>query len=137
MYGTVLCYAAAVRARMGDYANAARDLAEGVERTHKDGNRPLFYVGIWSGIEILGGLARHAETAVFEGIASAVPTDYRDAPGFASIHDAIARARAALGPEPYDAALATGAAMSFDEAVEHVVHTLDELVNDTEVNGLN
>jgi tetratricopeptide (TPR) repeat protein len=135
MHGATLNFAAAVRARTGELVRAVADLREGLERSHLHGTPTLFYMGVWVGIEVLVALDRGVEVAVFDGIASNVDRGlapgYRTAPGWSYQIEAVARARANLGSGPYDEAYTMGMAMSQDEAVEHSLRVLDDLVDAT------
>jgi tetratricopeptide (TPR) repeat protein len=133
-FGTTLCLAAGVRVRAGDLAHAVRDLREAVERSHQNSARLTFYTSTLWGIEILIGLEHPAEAAVFDGIASTrLSTEYRGGPGWGHLHTAITHARATYGAAQYDAAFQTGAAMSYDQAVEHALRVLDDAI--TELDG--
>ena len=140
LLAAALVEAAGVRVRTGDLPHAARDLREGVERDHQAGTRTSLYVGVWWGIEILIGLDHLEQAAVFDGIASTgLPAEHRAvtiSPGvgereLAHQRAAIAHARATYGPEHYDAAFQTGAAMTYDQAVEYTLRVLDDLINET------
>jgi len=132
--------AAAVRVRTGDLTHAARDLREGLEREHQAGTRSNLYTGIWWGIEILIGLDHIAQAAVFDGMASTgLPAEHRARTiggagerELAHQRAAIVRARATYGPEHYDAAFQTGAAMAYDEVVDHTLRVLDAVINETD-----
>jgi len=131
-FGLALTLAAGARAQTGDLRQAARDLREGIERCHQTGTRLTFFISAWFGIQILVGLERVDEGAIFDGIASTgLTADWRAAPGHAHRRAAIAQARAAYGRERYDAAVHTGAAMAYDQAVEHTLRALDDLINET------
>ena len=129
---TALCLAGGVRVRTGDPRDAARDLREAVERSHQNSARLTLYHCILWGIEILIGLGRLADAAVFDGMASTGLTlEYRAGTGWAHQHSAITSTRAAHGPEQYDAAFQTGAAMAYDEVVDHTIRVLDDLIDQT------
>ena len=131
-FGLALTLAAGARGETGDLRQAARDLREGIERCHQTGTRLTFFISVWFGIQILVGFERFDEGAIFDGIASTgLTAEWRAAPGHAHRRAAIAQARAAYGPERYDAAVQTGAAMTYDQAVEHTLRALDDLINDT------
>ena len=140
LLAAALVEAAGVRLRTGDLPRAARDLREAIERDHQAGTRTSVYVGVWWGIEILIGLDHLEQAAVFDGIASTgLPAEHRAVtvgPGvgereLAHQRAAIAHARASYGPEHYDAALQTGAAMTYDQAVEYTLQVLDAVINET------
>ncbi len=132
IFGLALYLAAGLRLRAGDLAHAARDLREGVAAIPSDRRALGLLPSVWCGIEILTGLDQFAEAAVFDGIVSTgLPTEWRAGSGWAPQRDAIAHARAALGPEHYDAAFQVGAAMTYDQAVEHTRRVLDDLINET------
>jgi predicted ATPase/class 3 adenylate cyclase len=140
LLAAALVEAAGLRVRVGDLPHAARDLREGIERDHQAGTRASIYVGAWWGIEILIGLERLEQAAVFDGIVStSLPAEHRTAnisPGvgereLAHQRDAIADARATYGPEHYDAAFQTGAAMTYDQAVEYILQVLGDVINET------
>ena len=131
-FATALRLAALIRIRTGDLPHAARDLREAIERSHHKGYRLTFHASILSGIEILIRLDHLEQAAVFDGIASTGLTpEYRAGSEWAHQQSAIASARAALGPDQYDAAFQTGAAMTYDQAVEHTLRVLDDLINET------
>ena len=131
-FGTALRLAAGIRIRTGDLPHAARDLREAIERSHQNGYRLTFYTCILWGIEILIRLDHLEQAAVFDGIASTGLTpEYRAGTAWAHLQSAIASARAAHGPEQYDAAFQTGAAMTYDQAVEHTLRVLDDVINET------
>ena len=132
MLSQALHHAAVVRVRTGDLPGAARDLREGVERSHQLGSRSAFYVSVWSGVEILSALDHWAETGVFDGIVSTgLTAEHRAGDGEARRRAAVAHARAAYGSERYDQAVRTGAAMTYDQAVEHTLRILDDLIAET------
>jgi hypothetical protein len=123
--------AASARARAGDLAHAVRDLREGAERTHQAGTPSGFYMGVWSGSELLTALDRYGEAAVFDGIVSTgYPAESRTGAGLS--HQRAAIVHAASGPEQYDAAFQTGAVMTYEQAVEHTLRVLDDLINETD-----
>ena len=132
MLSQALHHAAVVRVRTGDLPGAARDLREGVERSHQLGSRSAFYVSVWSGVEILTALDHWADTGAFDGIVSTgLTAEHRAADGEARRRAAVARARAAYGSDRYDQAVQTGVAMTYDEAVEHTLRVLDDLIAET------
>jgi predicted ATPase/class 3 adenylate cyclase len=135
MLAATLVEAAGMRARTGNLPDAARGLREGVERSHQTGFRTTFYSGVWFGVAILIGLDHLEQAAIFDGIASTLLTPtYRASAGAAdwtSLQAAIASARTAYGPEQYDAAFQTGAQMTYDQAVEHTLRVLDDMINET------
>ena len=141
LLAAALVEAAGMRVRTGDLPHAARDLREGVERDHQAGTRASLYVGVWWGIEILIGLGRVEQAAVFDGIASTgLPAEHRAvniSPGvgereLAHRRAGIAHTRATYGPEHYDAAFQTGAAMTYDQAVEYTLRVLADSINETQ-----
>ena len=135
MFAATLIYAAGVRVRTGDLPHAARDLREGVERSHQTGFRTTFYSGVWWGIEILIRLDHLEQAAVFDGIASTstAPEYPRPSPGpkRPTSKPPSHRARTAYGPDHYDAAFQTGAQMTYDQAVEYTLGVLDDVINET------
>jgi len=46
---------------------------------------------------------------------------------------ALARARATYGSELYDAALQTGAVMTYDQTIEYTLRVLDDLIDQPNV----
>ena len=132
-FPTALRLAAGIRIRTGDLPHAARDLREAIERSHQEGYRLTFYASILSGIEILIRLDHLEQAAVFDGIASTGLTpEYRAGREWAHQQAAIASARAAFGPDQYDAAFQTGAVMTYDQAVDHTLRVLDDVINETD-----
>jgi hypothetical protein len=132
-FATALRLAALIRIRTGDLPHAARDLREAIERSHHKGYRLTFHASILSGIEILIRLDHLEQAAVFDGIASTGLTpEYRAGREWAHQQSAIASARAALGPDQYDAAFHTGAQMTYDQAVDHSLRILDDVINETD-----
>jgi predicted ATPase len=134
MLAATLIYAAGVRVLTGDLAHAARDLREGVARSHQTGFRTTVYSGVWAGVEILIRLDHLEQAAVFDGIASTnTAPEYRTFAGTETtdLQAAIASARTAYGPDRYDAAFQTGAQMTYDQAVEHALWVLDDVINET------
>ena len=89
------------------------------------------YACVWHGVEVLTGFDRFADAAVFDSIAiTGVSAEWRAGSGWAPQQAAVAHARAAYGAERYDAAFQTGAAMTYDQAVEHTLRILDDLINE-------
>ena len=131
MFSMALHSAAVVRVRTGDLPRAARDLREGVERCHRLGSRPAFYASVWGGTEILTAFDRWAETGVFEGIVNTAMQGDLARGGDTRRRAAVAQARVAYGSERYDEAVRTGAAMSYDQAVEYILPILDDLIAET------
>jgi tetratricopeptide (TPR) repeat protein len=131
-FPTALRLAALIRIRTGDLPHAARDLREAIERSHHGGYRLTFDASILSGIEILIRLDLLEQAAVFDGIASTGLTpEYRAGTEWAHQQSAIASARAALEPDRYDQAFHTGAQMTYDQAVDHSLRILDDVINET------
>jgi predicted ATPase/class 3 adenylate cyclase len=139
LLSAALVEAAGVRARVGDLAHAVRDLREGIERDHQAGTRNSVYVGAWWGIDILIGRDRINQAAVFDGIVSTgLPVEHRAVnispsvgePELAHQRAVIAHARTTYGPDRYDAAFRTGAAMSYDQVVEYTLDVLDAVINE-------
>jgi len=134
MSAATLIYAAEMRVSTGDLPHAARDLREGVERSHQTGFRTTVYSGVWSGIEILIRLGHLEHAAVFDGIASTnTAPENRTFAGTETteLRAAIASARSAYGPDRYDAAFQTGAQMTYDQAVEYTLRVLDDVIDET------
>jgi predicted ATPase/class 3 adenylate cyclase len=132
-FPTALRLAALIRIRTGDLPRAAWDLREAIERAHHGGYRLTFDASILSGIEILTSLDHLEQAAVFDGIASTGLTpEYRAGREWAHLQSVIASARAALGPDQYDQAFQTGASMTYDQAVEHALRVLDDIINETD-----
>ncbi len=132
-FATALRLAALIRIRTGDLPHAARDLREAIERSHQRGYRLTFDASILSGIEILIRLDHLEQAAVFDGIASTGLTpEYRAGGEWAHQQSAIASARAAHGPDQYDQAFQTGAQMTYDQAVDHTLRVLDDVINETD-----
>jgi hypothetical protein len=126
--GVTLCLAAGIRARRGDPIHAARDLRDAVEQAHQNSSRFTLYNCVLWGIYILSSLDHLEQAAVLDGIAST--TEYRTDTAHIPLTDAIAHARATLGPEQYDHAYQTGAHMPHDQAVEYTLHVLNDLINE-------
>jgi hypothetical protein len=134
MFGMTLCLTAGIRARTGDLLHATRDLREAVERAHQNSAHLTLYTALLWGNFILVAVDHLNEAAVFDGMASAGLTpEYRAGPDWARIRDAITNARAAYGPERYDAAFQTGAQMPHDQIVQHTLRTLDDLIDELEL----
>jgi hypothetical protein len=68
---------------------------------------------------------------VFDGIASTGPGEYRSGKAWVHQPAAITSARAALGAELYDQAFHTGAAMTYDQAVDYTPRVLDAVIDET------
>ena len=131
--GMTLCLAAGVRARTGEFNHATRDLREAVERAHQQSARLTLYTALLWGIYLLVALDHLDQAAVFDGMASTgLSPEYRAQPAWARVRDAITNARAALGPDRYDAAFQTGAQMTHDQIVQHTLRTLDDLIAETD-----
>ena len=79
---------------------------------------------------MLIALDHFEQAAVLDGVASAFFTpEYRASAGtteWTHLQAAIASARAAHGPDKYDAAFQSGTQMTYDQAVEHTLRVLDE-----------
>jgi predicted ATPase/class 3 adenylate cyclase len=142
LLAAALTAAAGVRVRTGDLRRAARDLREGIERTHQAGTRISLYECVWWGIVILISLDHLEHAAVFDGIASiGLPAEHRAvtiAPAvgqreLARQQRSITNARTTLGPEQYDSAFLTGAAMTQDQVVKYTVRVLDTVLDEDDV----
>jgi predicted ATPase len=133
MFGTTLCLTAGIRARTGDLPHAARDLREAVERAHQNNAHLTLYTALQWAVYVLVSVGRFDDAAGFDGMASAgLTSEYRAQPAWARIRDAIANARAAIGPDRYDAAFRTGAQMPHDQIVQHTLRILDDLIHETD-----
>jgi hypothetical protein len=131
-FPTALRLAALIRIRTGDLSHAVRDLREAIQRSHHKGYRLTFHASILSGIEILIRLGHPEQAAVFDGIASTGLTpEYRAGPAWTHLRAAVASARAVHGSDRYDQAFQTGAAMTYDQAVEHTLAVIDDLIRET------
>jgi tetratricopeptide (TPR) repeat protein len=132
-FGAALRLAAGIRIRTGDLPHAARDLREAVDRSDHNSIRLTLYNSIQSGVEILIRLDHLEQAAVFDGITSTGLTpEYRAGPAWSHLRAAIASARAAHGPDRYDQAFEIGAAMTYDQAVDHTLGILDDVINETD-----
>ena len=94
---------------------------------------------MWWGIEILIRLDRIEQAAVFDGIVSTgLPAEHRAVNISPSVGEAelthqravIAHARDTYGPDLYDAAFRTGAAITYDQVVEYTLEVLDAVIDD-------
>ena len=85
------------------------------------------------GVAILIGLDHLEAAAVFDGVASTILTPkYRaSAADWTNLQAAIASARAAHGPDRYDGAFQAGTRMTYDQAVEHALRVLEEVIEET------
>jgi len=87
---------------------------------------------LW-GIEFLIRLDHFEQAAVFDGIADTFFTpEYRGGIAWAHQDAAIATARTAFGAEQYDQAFQTGAAMTYDQAIDHTPRVLDAVIAETD-----
>ncbi len=123
-----------MRVRTGDLPHAARDLREAIERSHQNSTRLTFYTCILWGIEILIRLDHLEQAAVFDGIASTGLTpEYRAGTGWAHPH-ACHRigTRRRTDQTSTTQAFHTGAQMTYDQAVDHSLRILDDVINETD-----
>ena len=78
------------------------------------------------------GLRHLEQAAVFDGIARTRFTpEYLASAGSADwtyLRAAIEHTRAGYGPDQFDALFQTGAQMTYDQAVEHTLRILDEVI---------
>ena len=94
----------------------------------KTAGRLTFYNCILWGVQLLVSVHRLDQAAIFDGIASTgLAAEYR-AGAWAHLHALVATARTARGPEQYDQAFQTGAAMNYDQAIEHTLQVLDDVI---------
>jgi predicted ATPase/class 3 adenylate cyclase len=132
--GAVLGYVLAIRAQHraedGDMVGSLADLREAVVFSREKGDQIMLTVCVDRAVIVLSRLGRAEPVAVLTGMVE------RSGPGGASIvpgggeeerTHAISQARAALGPEAFDAAARRGAAMQPDAVVAYLVAELDRL----------
>lgn len=130
---------ATFRARRGDHRAALETLREAVSRAHDAGHMVVILtvlnygvsvaveLGAWELAAKLGAMVTDEQRTEFVLMSA---TELEDQ------HAAIERARTRLGADRYDAALANGTAMSYEQIIEYTLGELDRLLADSpESNG--
>jgi tetratricopeptide (TPR) repeat protein len=126
-----LYQSALLLARAGRHAEALGRLRQSLGSCLDRGELPQLDGGIAYALEILAELGRAEDVLVLVGaLRDGALTRLRTmtVPGERRPREVVARARAALDPEVRDAAMARGAAATYTELVNWLLHTLDELI---------
>jgi hypothetical protein len=116
---------APLRARRGEHSIALEALSEAVIGAHDTGQ------GVITAILLNYGVSVAAELDAWEFAATlgaAVTSSMLSAAERTDRQAALDQARTHLGPDRYDAAVATGTAMSHEELVEYTLGELDRLL---------
>jgi predicted ATPase/class 3 adenylate cyclase len=128
--GTALRKAAELRAALGDRKHALAALRESVVRDYERGSKPPLLYTLYTASELLAELA-HAEPAtVLTGAVTAGPvaafvSDRIQSGETERTQRLIAGLESVLGTEQYQAAIARGSAMSYEELVTYALEELD------------
>ncbi len=128
VFGLLLAIRAVTYAEAGDHARARAHLRESIAFSTDRGDSPTVATAVDYGIQVMAALGQLDDVAVLAGAISAPqfsPLDSLPPRERIRRDEVLARARAALGDDSYDAAFARGAAMSLDEVCRHVLHTLE------------
>jgi predicted ATPase/class 3 adenylate cyclase len=136
---TALGRIAPLRARLGDSLGALTALREVTQHVYDTGNHPIFIgVLIW-GASALTRLSEFELAAEFAGAAqgplSALFGGFASGPDAEEFEAACREVREQLGQEAFDAATARGAALAYEEAVEHVLEQIAVLIAEREANS--
>jgi predicted ATPase/class 3 adenylate cyclase len=128
VFGLLLAVRAVAYAEAGDHDRARAHLRESIAFSTDRGDSPTVATAVDYGIQVMSALGELDDAAVFAGAISTPqlsPIDSLPARERTRRDDALARTRAALGDEAYEALFARGAAMSFDEVCRYVVRALE------------
>lgn len=128
--GRALALAAQLRATKGDADGAISALKQAIPATHRYGELSGIATTFDRGIHVLTDLGHDELAAVLGGIATeGVFADTFGVPAheLPDRQRALERLQLNLGAERYAAAVARGAAMSYDEALESTTRALEEL----------
>ncbi|HEV2310727.1 MAG TPA: adenylate/guanylate cyclase domain-containing protein [Acidimicrobiia bacterium] len=133
VYADTLELLSRLRADDGDLSGSLRAIQAALRETFASGNRLSLTSHAWYLAESLGRLQAHLEiAAVAAGICiSDELAPYAPQLGGRErdVHEqSVAATRAALGDEAYDALVAQGQAMGFDDVVTYLSDTLERLV---------
>jgi predicted ATPase/class 3 adenylate cyclase len=127
-----LALLAKLRAGRGEHAPAITALREGIVRGYDTGQVPnLLSYTLGYGVSAATNLGAWELAATLGGALTGGPLVwmvYGDPAHVAERDAALDRARVQLGPERYDAAHATGAAMSYEELIAYTLAELDGLL---------
>ncbi len=132
MRGRALALAGQLRAAKGDANGAISALREAIPANHRFGELTAIATTFDRGIQVLTHLGHYELAAVLAGIATeGVFANTFGVP----VHElpdrerALERLQRELGAQRYAAAIARGAAMSYDEALNSTTSALDDLVD--------
>jgi predicted ATPase/class 3 adenylate cyclase len=128
VFGLLLAIRAVAYAEAGDHARARAHLRESIAFSVDRGDSPTVATAVDYGIQVMSALGQSDDAVVLAGAISTPqlsPIDSLPARERTRRDGVLARTRAVLGDETYDAAFARGAAMSLDEVCRYVVHALD------------
>jgi predicted ATPase/class 3 adenylate cyclase len=128
-FGGALIASALIHARRDETGPALAFLREGIAREHDTGDRGVVASTLFTVVDVLGAIGESEAAGVVVGVVTAgCMADmgfHGDPEGFERGRDEAERA---LGPNAYDAAVARGAAMSFDEAATYALGELDRIL---------
>jgi predicted ATPase/class 3 adenylate cyclase len=128
-----LAVAARFRARAGDAEGALRSLIEAITHRHDIGDRPGMAATLRISVSVLVELGYYEPAAVILGaitngslaaLTAFVRAELRVWEG------AGETVRTELGPDGFERSAALGAAMSYDELVDSILHELDRILCD-------
>ena len=132
----VLGLLAKLRARRGERTSAMEALREGVARAHDTGQKSFLFGGV---LTYAVSVAADLDAWEFAATLGAAVTDgplaepaWVDPDERADRQATLDDARERLGPDRYDAAHATGAAMSYEQTVEYTLAELDRRLAETD-----
>jgi predicted ATPase/class 3 adenylate cyclase len=120
-------------ARRGDRALALRTLRDALAYASENGDHPQALMVCAGAVETLSTLGAFEAVATIGGYFISVAAEAPDSPDAAAqaMLDAYTHARDEAGPEVFDAEVARGTKLSFDEILSFLRRTLDTLLADT------
>jgi predicted ATPase/class 3 adenylate cyclase len=133
-FGTALRLGAQLRSRFDEAARALTPLHDSIAHDRARGTRPPLLATLDVTLRVLADLGFAEQAAVLIGVVTTGPLAPLVAERLASgEQDARVRRRleGELGRDVYEMAVARGAAMFYDDAVEYVLQELDRIIAET------